>query len=286
VRYLFSYHRVHAAENFAGNLLRIEAEYLQSPELRRDVLDRQCDAIADALVMKNGVKKTTYQGRLCSTLAKFLGDDRCALRKPSIRVLDVPSSMGLASLSNLEMLSRRYLVERYVLGDLHFVIHYDRERECIYDEEGNLLQVKRGKLFFSIYRSHSSGDVYTSLTRILLTPFDAFATHLKKRYPYCQSDIVPLSVMHPAVSAKLRNGIMQLKRMNVFEEIPGTFDLILSFNLLQRNYFGDEHIARGLNNLQNALAEGGFLVVGDTHAFRVSKKRDGKMVKVLQQGEF
>ena len=47
-----------------------------------------------------------------------------------------------ASLGIREEIENRYAVGSYILADLCFDIYYDKKRECVFDDEGNLLQVK------------------------------------------------------------------------------------------------------------------------------------------------
>ena len=79
-------------------------------------------------------------------------------------------------------------------------------------------------------------------------------------------------------------GRMRPARMDVFGPIEGTYDLILSFNLLQRNYFPADRIALGVENLGRALEEDGLLVIGNTESFAALRKRDGRLVPVLGEG--
>lgn len=285
--YLASYDDRHAVRNFAGNLDFVKAEYLRSSGDQKEHLAQQLDAILENLVMRNGVRKTTYSMRHKRTLATFLADERCRLQKPAIRVLDVPSSTGIACLDSLEMLGQYYRISAYVLGDLFFQIYYDRDRECIFDEELNLLQVKGKKRFFSIYRGGNSGYECTSLTNALLFPVTLVSWYLKKKYVYSEtSSSVPILVIHPDVEARLGNGVLRTRKVDVFKDIGEKYDLILSFNLLLRKYFPEKQIAKGIETLKNALGEHGFLVMGDTESFSVAQKTAGKLVVVREEGRF
>ena len=50
--------------------------------------------------------------------------------------------------------------------------------------------------------------------------------------------------------------------------------MILCFNLLLRTYFPEDQIAKGIENLTNALDERGFLIMGEQVTFSVAQKRD------------
>lgn len=281
------YRRAHSEANFAGSLHELKADYAGGPAERRPALSARFVAIVDGLVMPNGVSKTTYSRRLGEVLSKIFAHEGCTLDGGAIRVLDVPSSAGMDSLHSYAMLSERYPIASYVLGDLYFDIVYDPGRRCVFDEEGNLLQVGLSKRFFAIYRAHVSGDIYTWLTRLLLLPLDLYAWYLKKRYPYTESEgNIRIRVIHPDVEALVSDGVLRLAKMDVFEGINGTYDLILSFNLLQRSYFPPERIALGVENLGRALAEGGLMVIGNTESFEVLRKRGGQLLSLVREGVF
>jgi len=283
--YIANYDETHDLRTFAGKLVVVHQQYSGSSADEKEKLEKQFDKIMEGLVMPNGVQKTTRRLRQHRILAKILADERCRPQKSAITVLDVPSSSGVAALDSIAMLRQYYTIRTYVLGDLCSRIYYDTGRECVFDEDFNLLQVKLGKRFFSIHRGHESGDVHTPLTRVLLFPLDVVAWYLKKKYVYStKSHTVPLFLIHPEVDARLRSGDFRLSTIDVFNGMGGHYDLILSFNFLQRNYFPREQIARGLENLTNALNEQGFLIVGNDESFSVAQKREGKLVVIKEEG--
>jgi hypothetical protein len=285
--YIATYHETHDLGNFAGNLIVVHQQYSRSAADGKEKLAKHFDKIVEHLVMPNGVHKTTYPLRQHNLLAKVLADEQCRPQKSAITVLDVPSSSGVAALDSIAMLRQYYTISAYVLGDLSFHIYYDTGRECVFDEAFNLLQVRHQRRFFSIHRGHRSGDVYNLLTGALLFPLDVVAWYLRRKYPYSpNSHTVPLSLIHPDVDARLRGGDLSLSKMDIFKGVGGHYDLILSFNLLQRNYFPRDQIARGIENLTNALNEQGFLIVGNDASFSVAQKRKGKLVLIRQEGRF
>jgi hypothetical protein len=205
----------------------------------------------------------------------------------AIRVLDVPSSIGIASLDTYDFLSQQYKISSYVLGDICFELLYDRDRECVFDDAGNLLQVRRNDHFFSLYRPHTSGAFYNVFASGLLAPL-AFKTWLaKRRFPFIPgSRNVPILILHSEVEARVRQGLFQLQKVDVFSQVQGEFDLILSFNLLQKNYFSQNQIDIGIDNLKKALSENGLLIMGNDNSFCVSKKIGEKLVVLERNGDF
>jgi hypothetical protein len=174
-----------------------------------------------------------------------------------------------------------------VLGDLHHVVLYDQRRRCVFDQQGNLLQVGFKRYFFNVCHGQKLGESYTILSACLLFPHSVFAWYLKKRYRFDPAGSCRrISIVHPEIEIRLQRGVYAIREMNVFDPIPGRYDLILSFNLLQRNYFPPHAIELGISNLSAALDEGGLLVLGDTESYLVLQKRDGSLVRRLQRGEF
>jgi hypothetical protein len=279
------YSEMHRIANFAGNLEKLQAAYaISSAECRRD-LSNQVDAIADQLTMPNGVTKQTHSNRLVHSISAVLSTVQ--LSHSEIRVLDLPASTGIASLDNLALLQQSYRVTSYVLGDMYHGILYDRRRACIFDEHGNLLQVAFKRLFFSVNRVGIHSDRYTFLTRCLAFPHSVIAWYLQKRYRFEQdNDYRRLLVVHPEVERALSRGVCRLEEMDIFQPIPGCYDLILSFHLLQRGYFSPETIEIGARNLAAALSEGGLLIMGSENSYLVQQKKDGALITCLQQGAF
>ena len=290
ISYAAGYGERHALRHFAGVVPALRDAYANAHGAERERLARQFDGILRGLVLPNGVSKATYAKRQNIVLEGVLADPACGLGTGALRVLDVPASSGIASLDSFRLLNRFYQVRRYVLGDLSFQVLYDPDRECVFDEAGRLLQVRRGDRFFSMHRVHAHGSDVSALTRLLLLPLTARARDLERRYRFDDArTLVPISLVHPEVETILGNGVAGVERVDVFERVPGTYDLILCFNLLQRNYFPPEWIARGTANLAAALCEGGLLITGSPDAngssgYRVARKQGGALVTVKQEG--
>lgn len=287
VSYVAKYRNAHQLNNFAGNLPSIKNEYRSNGGFKKELLASQFDDIMDNLVMKNGVVKTTYAMRQNSILSGILSERRCRIEKDEIKILDIPSSVGTASLDIFEILREHYTVGSYVLGDLYFRIYYDKSHECIYDDEGNLLQVKLRSQIFNIYRPNTSGDVYSNVANCLLLPLSLVSWYLKKKYVWTdQKNYEPVMLLHPDVEDRIKNGVFSVMKADVFRMIDGKYDIIISFNLLQTNYFDENYIQVGIENLKNALNEGGLLIRGNSESFSVSKKIKGELLLIEKKGDF
>jgi len=287
IHYVAAYRTSHCLNNFAGNLAFVKEQYVRTAENDRQKLSDQFNAIIHNLVMPNGVKKTTYSMRQGSILSAIFGEMSCRIPKEHIKVLDIPSSAGTASLNLYEVLTKHYKISSYVLGDLYFKIYYDRERECIYDEEWNLLQKRFRKQFFSIYQPHGFADVYHIAPQYLLLPFKFMSWYLTKKYKHTADTCAhPIMLLHPDVERRVSEGVFNIRKINVFENIGEQYDLIISFNLLQRNYFPQAMIQKGVDNFKNALNENGLLIMGDTVSFSALMKKEGELLQIMKNGDF
>ncbi len=283
--FVLHYGEKHRIENFAANLEQLKLDYSHADASHRAELSRRFSCIVDALVLPNAVTKTTWGNRLGRSLIRVLA----AVQLPGskIRVLDIPSSTGIASLESLAILRQRYQVASYVLADKYHELLYDPDRRCIFDRDGHLLQVAFRRHYFSAYRGHVTGNVHTLLSTCVLSPHALAAWYLRRRHRLTQGTVTRrLRTLHPDVERLIAQGIFDLRELDVFQPLPGRYELILSFNLLQRNYFPADTVRAGVSNLAAALAEGGVLILGNTDSFLALQKEQGALVTRLQEGSF
>jgi hypothetical protein len=97
-------------------------------------------------------------------------------------------------------------------------------------------------------------------------------------------------MVHPEVEQLLGQGVFSLQEMDVFQPIPGRYDLILSFNLLGGAYFPADAISTGIKNLAASLSDCGLLIMGADFRGDVSfialQKQDGSLVPRLREGNW
>jgi hypothetical protein len=285
IRLVPHYSEIHRIANFAGNLEVLKVAYADSCTASRADLSAQFDAIIDQLTMPNGVTKATHFNRLSHCISAVLS--KVQLPHSEIRVLDLPSSAGTASLDNLSLLQTRYRVTSYVLGDMYHRVLYDHCRRCIFDEQGNLLQVAFKRLFFSLYRVGVSSDRYTFLQALLSFPHSVIAWCMRKLYRFKPGKSYRrLLVIHPDVERVLDQGVCRLEEMDVFQPIPGRYEVILSFHLLQPGYFSPSTIEAGIKNLAASLSDGGLLIVGNAESYVAMQKQGDSLIASLQGRSF
>jgi len=250
-------------ERFAGNLLR------------RDLTDRQIMRIYHALIFPNGVRKTSARGRNAAILTRLIDTGRLNL-KPRLRVLDIGSSYGIDAGSNYTMLSRRSEVSEYVLGDLYTHILYDPDRGLVFDEDGNLLQVRRRLSFVGIYFSYNY-----DFQRFTHWPKRLRTSLLQARYGYMPSPrMMRIQLVHPSLDVDAPTSPFRLRRVNVFEPLSDCFDLIICMHLLISRYFAPSAISRGVSNLTKHLECGGSLLVGSESSYSlIHRHGNGEFVR-------
>ena len=88
-----------------------------------------------------------------------------------------------------------------------------------------------------------------------------------------------MPLVHPELRVGQAGSVFKSLRMNVFESIEGSFDLVICMHLLVPRYFTPEQIASGITNLSNALAPGGTLIVGATEHFRIVQRGADGMLR-------
>jgi hypothetical protein len=93
-------------------------------------------------------------------------------------------------------------------------------------------------------------------------------------------------LLPPEVEKEVDEGTFQVENIDIFSTIEGNYDLILSFNLLQKNSFPEDQIEAGIENLQSALNESGLLVMGNTQQYSIARKIEGKLVELERSGDF
>ncbi len=230
-------------------------------------------AICHALIMPNGVRRTTSASRNTAIFRRLIEEGAVVLPSRA-HALDVGASGGLDARSTCAMLAERTTLDEYVLGDLYTQVLYDVEQGAVFDEDGRLLQVERGLFFVSRHFSYNYG-------------FQRFTNLPKRVYPWLleqrvdfrgREHVKVLPLVHPALGLGAPGSPFRLRRMDVFEPFEERYDLIMCMHLLVSRYFDAATIERGVTNLARGLAPGGSLIVGAAEYHRVvSKAADGTL---------
>jgi SAM-dependent methyltransferase len=247
------------AGRFAGNLVRT------------DLLPAEVQRIYHALILPNGVRKTSHRARNTGQLCELLVSGEIALPQ-RVRVLDMGASLGVDALATAELLrAQKYDVAEYVLGDLHPSVLYDGERGLVFDEDGTLLQVRRRRSFVSIHFSYAH-----AFHRITHLPKRLLPWMLRRRHRYDPAaPLVSIPLVDPRLRVDDASSPFRLRRLDVFRPFVGEFDFILCMNLLLPQYFDPDAIERATSNLATHLAPGGTVVVGGAGRLRVLHHGDG-----------
>lgn len=238
------------SDRFAGTLLK-------------DNLSEELFAgIMHSLIFPGGVRKTTAYGRNVGILEYLLAEGQIEFPKHSLSVLDMGASGGLDAISTYQFLSRKTKVEHYTLGDLYTHVSYDPKRGLIFDQDGNLIQIKRRFGFVS-----TNFECNTYVRKLLSWPKRLRPWLLERRYRRFSdsTDLIEIPLVHP-------DSKFSMKRMDVFEPIQESFDFVICMHLLIERYFLKSKIEDGIKNLQAILNPGGYLLVGASDDYRLFHK--------------
>ncbi len=232
---------------FAGNLIK---DGLTENEIYR---------IYYNLIMNNGTRKTTNDLRNQGIIDDVLNQISRNKIKQELTILDIGSSNGIDAYNTCKKFQEITNVKKYILGDLYTEILYDKKRQSIFDQDGNLLQVLKKKYFVNInFQFTYFYQRITNLRKYVLPCI------LKKRIRFNDSNLNRIPLIHPVIYHELnkRSELFQVQRLDVRNPLPGRYDIIICLHLLTDLYFNKREIKRYKDNLVSSLNPGGFLITG------------------------
>lgn len=240
--------------------------------LASPVGSRERIEIMHALIMPNGVRKTTNTARNTSTIERIVQQHGRVL-PPAATVIDVGCSAGVDSVSTLACLRKNRQVARYVLADLYTAVLVDPASGMVYDEAGAPLQRRIAGGFFSFNFSYNYG-----WQRVLHLPYVALARFLREAAPKPGGGLKKVILMTDEL---LEDGVpvapFEVRTLDVFEapKEEERFSLVICLHLLVKRYFSAERIEFGIGNLKRYVADNGILIVGDCESPRVFVRENG-----------
>jgi SAM-dependent methyltransferase len=238
--------------------------------LQQGISTEQYLQIAGALIFRNGVRKSTHEGRNAPVISSILNRLNLSFRGP-VKVLDIGASLGLDATGNLEAIEKHFPIVSYTLGDLYTELLYDPEQKLVFDQDENLLQI----LFYNHFVNLNFEFKY-SFQRIVQCRNRKYTRRIARTYKKVKpikTQIVKIPLIHPSVGA---NPKFSAERMDVFNPLKEQYDLIICMNLLQPRYFSGRMVQKGIDNLTSALRPGGALITGVTDRPRIFA--DGKEI--------
>lgn len=244
--------------------------------LRATVDEDQHIEIMHALILPNGVRKTTNYARNHEAIVDVINKYGVQLAS-SIRVIDIGCSSGIDAIQTQRALDKLgHEVCQYVLGDLYSEILIDPTGNFVYDSFGNPLQIKLGPFFYSINFSYSF-----AFQKLLCIPQRLLSIALKPLIPCAHSDCVTKGLINVASQRPF-----EVKCVDVFRRLPQSsediqaYDFVICLHLLVRRYFDPATIERGVENLKEYVAEGGFLAVGDREDPKLYQRKNNQFFQL------
>lgn len=239
--------------------------------LGNNVDHKQHIQILHSLILSNGVRKTTTYARNHLAISKAVESVRVKIPQ-EIKIIDIGSSSGIDATETLSALQGLgHKIEKYVLGDLYSSILISPNGRYVYDNFGQLLQVKIGPFFFSINFSYNF-----KFQKPFYIPQRVLSRVLLRISPPICNECVSQSLMR--VSDR---EVFQTKQVDVFESLKPSgcdnnqYDIVICLHLLVSRYFDTETINLGILNLKQYVKEGGILIVGDRESPKVFQRIHG-----------
>jgi hypothetical protein len=236
--------------------------------------------ITRLLQLSNGIYRTTYRGRMAG-----LDEKTCQVLKAhfpadkKIRVEDWGAADCLTTSEFAGNLWRDFPQAEIVATDLHFHLieaRHDWLGTIVFEEDGQPLQGVRPPFVISL--SAKASPVYV-VNRMLFAAFHGLAKRAWTSAASAQwKDVVDnrvfdigswhvqrIPLIHPEVlELAANNSRFRFRRHSVFETAPEPVDLIRTMNLLNRSYFSEAQLNRGIVAIHRSLHEGGIWIVGRT----------------------
>lgn len=211
-----------------------------------------------AITIRNGTHKTTYARRLDSANAvvnELLPRDRV------LEIMDVAISSGVTTLEWMDAMQKAGVNFRMTAGDVcvhGFLLSFGRWMNVLVDETGHPLQ-------FDLF---GRGIPYPIGVRrsVLCPPLLLLAHTCRWTLPALLPSLRRGATPVPLVSPELTNRSVRVVEDDLLADaaFPNRFDVVRAANVLNRNYFSEEALARMCANLHARLRREGLLVVCST----------------------
>jgi len=232
------------------------------------------------LQLSSGIYRTTYRGRMAELDEKtcqVLRADSAGGRE--FRVEDWGAADCLTTSEFAARLWREFPRAAVVASDLHFHLIEARHNwlgTVVFEENGQPLQGVLPPFVISL--STVASPVYV-VNRILFKAFHRLAKRAwtsagtapwkgvddSRVFDIAGWHVQRIPLIHPEVLELARgNSQFRFRRHSVFESAPEPVDLIRTMNLLNRGYFSEVELNRGIRAVYQSLREGGLWVVGRT----------------------
>jgi len=236
--------------------------------LNTNIDEKTYYGILKSLIFVNGVRKTSKLNRTLCYIEELINSKKLSFEN-SIKVIDVGGSVGLDAISNYKILSNHFRVNQYVLADLYTHLYYDKNKNVIFDHDGNILQIITDKYFVNVnFEFRYTIEYCFNMFNILKTK------RILKKYndvKFIKEDCEEIPLIIPEIK---ENRIFSVDQIDVFKGLNSEYDFVICMNLLQPRYFSQEKINLGFDNLVKSVKPNGFLLIGTEGSYNLFFKNE------------
>jgi hypothetical protein len=227
-----------------------------------DKRNQYAELILNRFNSDRNVIKRTYKNRFNKfddlSLTKILEQNY-----NKISILDVAISDGRASCYFLEQSINKLKNFHYTGSDIQINYYLNKEHKTsksytITDENTKIVEITKPPFVWNLARTE--GRFYF-INNLLKQHFlrKAEKELFMKKLKYQER----IELLHPDFKAILnKSNYFRILNYNLFDKIPGKFNVIRAMNILHQGYFNKDQLIFILNNLYNGLDINGLLIEG------------------------
>jgi len=208
------------------------------------------------------VIKRTYKNRF-DNFDKISINEISKLNYATISIFDIAISDGRASYYFLEQSAKQLHKFFYTCSDIHINYYVNKKRaNCdsyiITDENKKIVEITRPPFVWNLSRTEGRFYFINNFLKSL---------HLKKAYKALKNNKFTyqekIELIHPDFRTLLaKDQCFQIRNYNLFDKMPGTYNIIRAMNILHPGYFTNDQLSLILNNLYNGLEKNGLFIEG------------------------
>jgi hypothetical protein len=241
----------------------------EDPEIR----NLFAELILNRFNSDRNVIKRTYKNRF-NNFDRLSIDKITELKFSDLSILDVAISDGRASCFFLELAINKFPNLDYVGTDIQVCYFLNKKHSAsrsyiITDERNRIVEITKPPFVWNLARTEGK---YYFINNFLKKYFlkQAFLDLARNRYEYKEK----FDLIHPDFRSIIKgNNCFRVLNYNLFDEIPGSYNVIRAMNILHFGYFNKSQMNLIMDHIYTGLSEGGIFIEGSNEG--VGSQVDG-----------